>query len=107
MNFQKQVKKAGIVDRLEAEVEGLRVFEARATMILGIYEALAGPIENSLVSAVGQEISTMKYNSKEQFFQGVVAVAKTILADREYAAAVASLPTEPHTADSEENDAEG
>lgn len=91
MSFSRQVKKAGQVERLEQHVAALETFEVRAMMMLGTYEAIAGPVPADLMKAVQEGIQGKEYKNKAEFFEAVVGVAKSILAEEEFRRAEAEL----------------
>lgn len=90
-NFGRQVKKEAEISRLEGMVRALETFEVRATMMLGVYEALAGPVEGELMQKVQEGISGKEYKTKPEFYQAVVGVARSILAEQEFERATAEL----------------
>lgn len=90
-NFNRQIKKLGQLERLENELDGLRMFEARATMVLAVYEALAGGIENELMQHVQNEVAKLKVGTKAEFFQAVVGIAKAWLVERQFEEATREL----------------
>ena len=83
-NFSRQVKRTNEIERLESMVRALETFEVRATMMLGVYEALAGPVEAELMQAVQDGIAGKEYKTKAEFYTAVVSVAKSILVEREF-----------------------
>lgn len=82
-NFSKNVKKLGLQERLEMRIAQLEKFEARATMVLAIYDAMAGEIENALLQHVAEELGKAQANSREDFYKVAKAVATVWLQEKE------------------------
>lgn len=105
-NFGRQVKKEAEISRLEGMVRALETFEVRATMMLGVYEAMAGPVDGALMQQVQEGVAGKEYATKPEFYQAVVGVARSILAEEEFRLAEAALalkeeqsPKAPHSQD--------
>lgn len=102
-NFDRQVKRANKVDQLESMIRALETFEVRATMMLGVYEALAGPVEATLMQAVQDGIAGKEYKTKAEFYTAVVSVAKGILVEQEFERASAELAAQSQEAPSSQD----
>lgn len=85
-NFSKNLKKISVTERLEQRIFQLEKFEARATMVLAIYDAMAGSIDNALLQHVADELGKAQANSREDFYKVAKAVATVWLQEQEMAA---------------------
>ncbi len=94
-NFSKNVKKLGLQERLENRISQLEKFEARATMVLAIYDAMAGEIENALLQHVADELSKAQANSREDFYKVAKAVATVWLQEKEMESQSVRLESAP------------
>ena len=103
-NFKRKFQRESEISHLEGMVRALETFEVRATMMLGAYEALAGPMDERFMQAVQEGVRGKEYQTKQEFYQAVVSVASAILAEQEFERASAELaaregesPVVPHT----------
>ena len=104
-NFKRKFQRESEISQLEAMVRALETFEVRATMMIGAYEALAGPMDEKFMQAVQEGVRGKEYATKAEFYQAVVSVAKSVIAEEEFARATEDLearqatesPAVPHT----------
>lgn len=98
-NFSKNVKKIGLTERLEQRIFQLEKFEARATMVLAIYDAMVGNIDPELLKHTSEEMGKSEARSQEDFYRTAKAVATTWLQEKEMAEQSAALQSSPDTSD--------
>lgn len=82
-NFSRSIKKHSLQEQLEKRIAALEMFEARATMVLAIYDALAGEIEADLVKFVSDELGKSKSTGgKMEFYAAAKALATCWIQDK-------------------------
>ncbi len=106
-NLSRSLKKASVKEQLERRIAQLEMFEARATMVLAIYDAIAGEIKAELVKHVADELSKSKAASREDFYKVAKATASVWLQERDMAEQEAQqAEAAPNTPDTVLPDAE-
>lgn len=91
MSFTQQVKKSGIIQRLEWQVETLQQVEIRQMVALACYEALTGGLPEPLLRGVNESFQGKTFKDRQDMYTQLVSTATAIWAEMEFERATADL----------------